>query len=77
MRRAIGGRFLSELDDALSADMGGTTTDIALIQAGGVTVSEERNTAGRYKTFVRAADLLPIGLGGDSHITLKSDPVIM
>jgi len=73
---AIGGRFLSELDDALVVDVGGTTTDIALIQAGGVTVSEEGATVGGYKTSVRAADLLSIGLGGDSHITLGRDKTI-
>jgi N-methylhydantoinase A/oxoprolinase/acetone carboxylase beta subunit len=73
---AIGGRFLSGLDDALIVDVGGTTTDIALIQAGGVTVSEEGATVGGYKTSVRAADLLSIGLGGDSHITLERGKTI-
>ncbi len=73
---AIGGRFLSGLDDALIVDVGGTTTDIALIQAGGVTVSEGGATVGGYKTSVRAADLLSIGLGGDSHITLARDKTL-
>ena len=73
---AIGGRFLSELDDALVVDVGGTTTDIALIKAGSVTVSEEGATVGGYKTSVRAADLLSIGLGGDSQITLERDGTI-
>jgi len=73
---AIGGRSLSRLDDALVVDVGGTPTDLALIQAGGVTVSEEGATVGGYKTSVRAADLLSIGLGGDSHITLKQEEAI-
>jgi N-methylhydantoinase A/oxoprolinase/acetone carboxylase beta subunit len=67
---AIGGRFLSRLDDALVVDVGGTTTDIALIEAGQVTVSEEGATVSDYKTSVKAANLLSIALGGDSHITL-------
>jgi N-methylhydantoinase A/oxoprolinase/acetone carboxylase beta subunit len=66
---AIGGRFLSELDSALVVDVGGTTTDIALIEGGQVTVSEEGATVSDYKTSVRAANLLSIALGGDSHIT--------
>ena len=66
---AIGGRFLSRLDDALIVDVGGTTTDIALIEDGQVTVSEEGATVGDYKTSVKAANLLSIALGGDSHIT--------
>jgi N-methylhydantoinase A/oxoprolinase/acetone carboxylase beta subunit len=67
---AIGGRFLSHLDDALVVDIGGTTTDIALIQAGQVTVTEEGASVGDYKTAVKAANLLSIALGGDSHISL-------
>ncbi|MGD1992654.1 MAG: hydantoinase/oxoprolinase family protein [Anaerolineae bacterium] len=70
---AIGGRFLSELDDALVLDVGGTTTDIALILDGQVTVSEEGATVGEYKTAVQAANLLSIALGGDSHIALSRD----
>jgi N-methylhydantoinase A/oxoprolinase/acetone carboxylase beta subunit len=66
---AIGGRFLSHRDDALVLDVGGTTTDIALIEEGQVTVSDEGATVGDYKTSVKAANLLSIALGGDSHIT--------
>jgi N-methylhydantoinase A/oxoprolinase/acetone carboxylase beta subunit len=67
---AIGGRFLSGLDDALVLDVGGTTTDLALIEGGEVTVSEEGATVGDYETAVSAADLFSVALGGDSHITL-------
>ena len=67
---AIGGRSLSGLDDALVLDVGGTTTDLALIEGGEVTVSEEGATVGEYETAVSAADLFSVALGGDSHITL-------
>ena len=67
---AMGGRFLSNLDNALIVDVGGTTTDLALIQNGQVTISEDGATAAGYKTSVKAANLLSIGLGGDSHIAL-------
>ncbi len=70
---AIGGRFLSTLDDALVVDIGGTTTDLALIEGGQVTVSEEGAMVGEYKTAVKAANLLSIALGGDSHITPTKD----
>jgi N-methylhydantoinase A/oxoprolinase/acetone carboxylase beta subunit len=73
---AIGGRFLSRNDDALIVDVGGTTTDIALIVNGQVTVSEEGATVGEYKTSVKAANLLSIALGGDSHIGLGHDKEI-
>jgi N-methylhydantoinase A/oxoprolinase/acetone carboxylase beta subunit len=70
---AIGGRFLSDPDDALVVDVGGTTTDIALIQDGQVVVNEEGATVDTYKTAVKAANLLSIALGGDSHITLNRE----
>lgn len=66
---AIGGRFLSGLEHALVVDVGGTTTDIALIEAGQVAVIEDGATVGNYKTSVKAAHLHSIALGGDSHIT--------
>ncbi len=69
---AIGGRFLSGLDDALVIDVGGTTTDIALVEGGQVAVSEEGATVNGYKTAVSAANILSIALGGDSHIHLKA-----
>jgi len=70
---AIGGRFLSGLKDALVLDVGGTTTDLALIEKGEVTVSDEGATVGDYETAVSAADLFSVALGGDSHITLNRE----
>ena len=70
---AIGGRFLSRTDYALVVDVGGTTTDLALIQNGEVTISETGASVSGYKTSVKAANLLSIGLGGDSHITLDRE----
>jgi len=74
---AMGGRFLSRLDNALVIDVGGTTTDIALVRDGQVTVSEEGATVSNYKTAVKAANLLSIALGGDSHITAGRDKKIL
>jgi len=67
---AIGGRFLSGKNKALVIDIGGTTTDIAVIDRGGVTIREEGTTVGDYSTAVRAANVRSIGLGGDSIIGL-------
>jgi len=75
---AIGGRFLSGLDQALVLDVGGTTTDLALVLDGKVTISETGAAVSGYQTAVQAADLFSIGLGGDSHITLsRSQDVII
>ncbi|MCD6424645.1 MAG: hydantoinase/oxoprolinase family protein [Anaerolineales bacterium] len=67
---AIGGRFLSGEDQALVLDVGGTTTDLALIKDGKVVVSEKGASVSGYQTSVQAANLFSIGLGGDSHINL-------
>lgn len=73
---AIGGRFLSGEDQALVLDIGGTTTDLALIKDGKVTISETGASVSGYKTAVKAANLFSIGLGGDSQITLDRGNVI-
>ena len=57
---AIGGRFLSVWTTRSVVDVGGTTTDLALIENGQVTVSVEGATVGEYKTCVQAANLLSI-----------------
>jgi len=74
---AIGGRFLSNQEDALVIDVGGTTTDLALIQAGEVTISEQGASVAGFKTSVKAANLLSIGLGGDSHIRIDHQNKIL
>ena len=74
---AIGGRFLSGLDNALVVDVGGTTTDLALVVDGQVTVTMEGALVGEYKTSVQAANLLSIALGGDSHITYSREGQIL
>jgi N-methylhydantoinase A/oxoprolinase/acetone carboxylase beta subunit len=67
---AIGGRVLAGVERALVIDVGGTTTDLAIVDGGRVTVSEDGTTVGPYRTAVRAADVRSIGLGGDSFIGL-------
>lgn len=66
---AMGGRFLSGCDPALVIDVGGTTTDIAVVDAGQVKINEEGTTVGGYRTAVKAANIRSFGLGGDSWLT--------
>ncbi|MCC6445675.1 MAG: hydantoinase/oxoprolinase family protein [Armatimonadetes bacterium] len=65
---AIGGQFLSGEEDCIVVDMGGTTTDIALLNRGLPRLRPEGATVGPWKTSVQAADIRTAGLGGDSHI---------
>jgi N-methylhydantoinase A/oxoprolinase/acetone carboxylase beta subunit len=70
---AGGGAFLSQLDRALVVDIGGTTTDLAVIDGGLVRVREDGTSVGPYRTAVRAADVRSIGLGGDSFLGLDAE----
>jgi len=66
----IGGTFLTKTSEALILDMGGTTTDIAIIKNGVPRINPEGATVGGLLTRVQAAQIYTYGLGGDSYIQL-------
>ena len=66
----IGAKWLSGLDDFIMSDMGGTTTDIGILQQGRPRVAEHGAEVGGWRTMVRAIDVKTIGLGGDSEVHL-------
>lgn len=63
---------LSGLDHGLVVDMGGTTTDIAMVRDGHADVAVDGARIGDWHTRVQAVDMWTLGLGGDSHIRLDS-----
>jgi N-methylhydantoinase A/oxoprolinase/acetone carboxylase beta subunit len=65
---AIGGQFLAGVSSALVLDIGGTTTDLAMIENGRVKIEPRAATVGNYRTCVRTVQVRSIGLGGDSLI---------
>jgi len=67
-----GARHLSKLRDALVTDMGGTTTDTALIRDGLVRTCAEGARVGGHLTHVKALDMRTLGLGGDSRIAYEN-----
>lgn len=70
---AVGGSFLADRARGLVVDIGGTTTDLAIVEEGRIRVREEGTTVGRYRTAVRAANVRSLGLGGDSVIGLDAE----
>ena len=66
---AIGGRFLSGHDSAVVVDVGGTTTDIALIENGQMTISDGGARVGMVDTAVKAARIRTACIGCDSRIS--------
>jgi len=63
-----GARHLTGLRDAVVVDMGGTTTDTAMLRSGEVSLCESGSHVGGKKTHVRALRIRTSGLGGDSFI---------
>lgn len=66
----VGARFLSGLDDFVVSDIGGTTTDVALVENGWPRLDREGAEVGGRRTLVRAVAMRTFGLGGDSEITI-------
>lgn len=64
----VGARYLSDMKDVFVADMGGTTSDIAVLRDGRPVLNEEGAIIGGWKTMVEAVSVHTVGLGGDSRI---------
>ncbi len=64
----VGAGFLTGLDDFVVSDMGGTTTDVAVVSAGRPVISGEGALVGAWRTMVEAVDVRTSGLGGDSEV---------
>ena len=69
----LGGQYLTGIRDGMIVDIGGTTTDIAVVQDSKVDINEDGATVGRWKTNTVAAKIHTFGLGGDSRIFLDED----
>ena len=63
-----GGLELMQADDSVVIDMGGTTSDIALIKNSEPVINSSGVKVGNWQTFVRGIDIDTFALGGDSHV---------
>ena len=69
----VGASFLSGLQDFVVSDMGGTTTDVAIVVGGRPVVRDEGAVIGGWRTMVQAVDVRTCGLGGDSEVSFNRD----
>jgi N-methylhydantoinase A/oxoprolinase/acetone carboxylase beta subunit len=69
----LGAKFLANTENALIVDMGGTTTDMALLIDGRVSINPQGAQVGKWKTHVEAAKVRTTGLGGDSLISIGEE----
>jgi N-methylhydantoinase A/oxoprolinase/acetone carboxylase beta subunit len=61
-----GAAFLTHIEEAIVADIGGTTTDIGFLTKGFPRETTAPNHIGGVRTNLRMPDVLSIGLGGGS-----------
>ncbi|MEZ4735787.1 MAG: hydantoinase/oxoprolinase family protein [Caldilineaceae bacterium] len=67
-----GAAFLSGLKDAIVIDVGGTTTDVGVLQHGFPRVAALAVSIGGVRTNFRMPDTLSIGLGGGSLVRVDA-----
>ncbi len=68
-----GAQVLTGQKQAVVVDIGGTTTDTAMLENGTIRISERGASVAGWRTAVDAAKLTTIGLGGDSHLDFTAD----
>ncbi len=66
----VGAHYLAGRDEMVVADMGGTTTDIAMLHDGRPRLDSRGARVGRWRTMVEAIDVHTVGIGGDSRVWL-------
>ena len=67
----VGASYLSKLDTCIMIDVGGTSTDVALIRNGVPELSEHGAIVGGWKTMVKAIRMETSATGGDSHVWIS------
>jgi N-methylhydantoinase A/oxoprolinase/acetone carboxylase beta subunit len=69
----VGAQTLAAAEESVIVDMGGTTSDIAVIHQGRPRLSPSGAQVGPWRTMVEAIDVHTVGLGGDSRVWLTAD----
>ncbi len=67
----VGSLHLSGEREACVVDMGGTTTDVALVEDGSPILNGDGATVAGWHTMVEAVQIYTFGLGGDSEIHMS------
>ncbi len=66
----VGAKFLLGTKDAIISDIGGTTTDVAILEKGWPRIEPEGASVGGFTTMVEAVAMHTFGLGGDSVVEI-------
>ena len=73
----VGARYLAGEEDVVVADMGGTTTDIALLSGGLPVLDREGAFVAGWRTMVEAVAVHTYGLGGDSEVHRDGNGILV
>ena len=73
----VGGSELSHTDSGIIVDMGGTTTDIALIHKKEPVLANGGIHIGQWKTMVQGLYVDTFGLGGDTAVRFKNNQLFL
>jgi len=73
----VGAWHLAGRRDVWTVDVGGTTTDIAVLDDGRPRLNPRGARVGGWRTMVEAADVHTVGLGGDSHVRLNGSHLVI
>ncbi|MFY2824519.1 hydantoinase/oxoprolinase family protein [Ruegeria sp. MALMAid1280] len=69
----VGASWLTDTENALVSDIGGTTTDVALIRDGKPAIDPAGAQVGGFRTMVEAVAMRTHGLGGDSQVHVMTE----
>ncbi len=72
----VGARWLTGAQHALVSDIGGTTTDVALLKDGLPDIDPMGARVGGFRTMVEAVAMRTTGLGGDSEVHLITEGLL-
>lgn len=72
----VGARWMTGADHALVSDIGGTTTDVALLKEGRPAIDPAGAQVGPYRTMVEAVAMRTTGLGGDSEVHFVTEGLV-
>ena len=69
----IGAKHLLGRKNAVVSDIGGTTTDVAILEEGWPRINPDGASVGGFTTMVEAVAMHTFGLGGDSAVSLEDN----
>ncbi len=69
----VGAKWMTNLNLGFVSDIGGTTTDVALLKDGRPTLDAAGARVGNFRTMVEAVAMRTTGLGGDSQVHFLSE----